>query len=243
MTPLLWVDQQPPAPYEILLIKLTWVLCASNDVADRLVVDQDCYLVTLKPLLRDCWVSRGVIWQASPVGLKRFHSLKALMLAAWFKAILRIRGCYRRFIGDETIFLSSVSGEFARKMLNVFWSWFLTKSLHACGTSSLYSFFAIRDVFSNFITGRMITFLDSYSQLKGFTCYCCNCVKLTINVICWMCKDSSSIRPKDLKRDYFDPTMPQTGTFKNQTCDEKKQNHLFSDFDGQILFDWNCNLR
>ena len=197
MTPLLWVDQQPPAPYEILLIKLTWVLCASNDVADRLVVDQDCYLVTLKPLLRDCWVSRGVIWQASPVGLKRFHSLKALMLASWFKAILRIRGCYRRFIGDETIFLSSVSGEFARKMLNVFWSWFLTNSLQASWTLLFHSFITIRDVFSHVNTGRMITFLDSYSQLKGFAWYRCNCVKLTIHIISWMLKDSSTIRPKD----------------------------------------------
>ena len=196
MTPLLWVDQQPPAPYEILWVTLVWVL--SNGASNDVVMNRDCYLITLKPLLKACWVSRGVIWQASPAGLKRFQQFKIfgeckfLMHAASSKDFFQ-----KTVITDETIFLTSVSGEFARKMLNVFWSWFLTNSLQASGTSLLNSFFAIRDVFSNVITGRMNTFLYSYSQLKGFTWYLCNCVKLTIHIISWMLKDSSTIRPKD----------------------------------------------
>ena len=56
-----------------------------------------------------------------------------------------------------------------------------------------------------------------------------------------MCKDSSTIRPKDLKKVIFAQQWLKKGASKNQTCDEKKQNHLY--FNGQILFDWKMQFK
>ena len=145
-----------------------------------------------------------------------------------------------KVVTDETIFLISVSGEFARKMLKVFWSWFLTSSLHASGTLLLNSFFAIRDGFLSFL---LVHWTLSWIVTVNWNASHDTCVTVwswqsILSAECW--KIPAPFAPKTKKKIILSLLKERP---RYQTCDEKKQNHLFSDFYGQILFDWKCNLR